>query len=329
MSVKRILVRKGSGKTKPTFKYVYDKTGKTISKNIEDWINTQYIPHSWEDTIIYPNDSKYLAIGWFNGQKTYMYKKDFKNQQSIEKYCRLRDFGKKLSKIKSEVTKLIKSNDDYNKSLGLALWVLMNTYIRVGNDKYLKENNTHGLLTLQKKHLNINGNRITFNFVGKKSVENTCTVNGPANIISALKKLLSSSKGPQYFVFHNGKGSKLKPDDINKFIQTRIGPFTAKDFRTWGANIEFIKLVRKLKSDLLDTKNNQNKAMKEVVNRVSSKLNNTISVCKSNYIVKEFFDYYKHKPQEFVLWVQKQNGSIENILIRLLDYYCSSKSLYK
>lgn len=321
--VYREVVRKT--KNKPVYRYINPKTKRKVSQKTVDWIQTQYIPHNWDDVYILPKDPKYLAIGWCNDKKCYAYKKDFTNQKSTEKYCRLRSFGKKLPSIKSDVTKMLKSNDDLEQTYALILWFLMNTYIRIGNDKYLKENNTHGLLTLQKNHIKMVGNKVTFEFIGKKSVENTYSVTVSPTVKNVLKKKISSSKNPKNFVFHNN-GRKIKPDEINKFIQKKYGEYTAKDFRTWGANIEFINLVRRLKPDLLDTKVNQAKAMKEVVNRVSSKLNNTIAVCKSNYICKDFFTYYKEKPLEFLEWVQNQkNAKAENILLKLLDFYCKSK----
>ena len=47
------------------------------------------------------------------------------------------------------------------------------------------------------------------------------------------------------FTYRNGKNYiKIKSSDVNDYLK-QFGDFTAKNFRTWGANIDFIDFLFK------------------------------------------------------------------------------------
>ena len=76
--------------------------------------------------------------------------------------------------------------------------------------------------------------------------------------------------------------------DVNKYLK-QFGKFTAKDFRTWGANIELIKELMK----------NKNSELKKCIENVSIKLHNTPTICKSNYLDPELMEFYKNDKEGF------------------------------
>ena len=43
----------------------------------------------------------------------------------------------------------------------------------MGNEEYAKENGSYGLTTMRHKHVEVNGSKITFEFLGKSKVHHT------------------------------------------------------------------------------------------------------------------------------------------------------------
>ena len=71
-------------------------------------------------------------------------------------------------------------------------------------------------------------------------------------IISELSKLIQKKNDT---IFSYGDIS-IEPTDINNYLPQTI---TAKNIRTWDANVEFIKGVRKFSESLADTKKKRKK----------------------------------------------------------------------
>jgi len=47
--------------------------------------------------------------------------------------------------------------------------------LRVGNDRYARDNHTYGLTTLRRNHVDTHGSTITFHFIGKEHLPHTVT----------------------------------------------------------------------------------------------------------------------------------------------------------
>lgn len=300
---------------KPKFKYSYATTGRTVSDKRIKEIEKTYIPHTWDEVEIYSNHPRLIATGVLKDQLRYLYKKEYTDNQSKIKYRRMYSFGRKLDDIKKDiVNRLSVSKASKNKVIATALWLLTMSYIRVGNEKYLKENNTHGLLTLHKDHVVIKSDSISLDFVGKKKVQNHYKVHIPNSRFKSWLKTLHKEANPFFFQY---KGRRITSADLNQYIQENYGPFTAKDFRTWGANIEFLKQIKQIDLKSLTNKRECQKNLKTCILEVSNKLNNTIAVCKSNYICKAILNEFQDKPQDFIKKAKKSH-STHSLLIGLL-----------
>ena len=99
-------------------------------------------------------------------------------------------------------------------------------------------------------------------------------------------------KGNEYF--------NIKSSDVNKYLK-QFGNFSAKNFRTWGANIEFIVQINKLcKKGKIGTKKEIEECIKKSIKEVACKLHNTSSVCKSNYLDPELIKFFTNDNHGFL-----------------------------
>lgn len=266
---------------KYTYKY-YDKRG-NILKNVKKSLEGIYIPPGYNDVMINKNkNSKILAIGSDNkGRKQYIYNKKSINKNSKNKFKKLILFGKKYNNIINKINNdLNKNNKD--KLIALILKIMIECNFRIGNEKYTKDNNSYGVSTLTKNHINIKNNKVIIDFIGKKGVRNICNVTNK-KIINNLKTLKNKNNN-RIFNYNN---ENITSEDVNNYLK-QFGNFTTKNFRTWGANIELIKELLK-----------KNSTIKDCIDNVAYKLHHTSSICKKNYLEPKLIEKFTDNPIKF------------------------------
>ena len=108
---------------------------------------------------------------------------------------------------------------------------------------------------------------------------------------TALKKL---KKLPGDDLFQYIKGEKIvdvTSGSLNKYIESiTFGSFTAKDFRTWRATSEAVKILLKKKRP--ETESELDLIKKEVFESVSSILGNTPATTKNSYVYPGVFEHF-------------------------------------
>ena len=224
-------------------------------------------------------------------------------------------FGKRIDEIRSDIDHRLSKNDASKKKvMATGLWLLLMSSIRVGNRKYLKENGTYGMTTLQRKHIKLTPSKITLDFVGKKKVQNYVEIKIPNKGVYKWLKRLYDDADP-YFIEY--KGVRVNSKDLNDYIKEYYGKFTAKDFRTWGANIIFLNALEDLDTRDLESTKDINKALKQAIEHTAGKLNNTPTVLKNNYLCQPLLELFKKDPKELVRKIRKAKN-IDKLLITLI-----------
>lgn len=268
------------------FKY-YDLDGKVINdKKILERINSLAIPPAWDDVWVSARANGHLqATGRDQKRrKQYIYHPDWIKISQMNKFANMVDFGLSLPKIRSKVHyDLALKKMEKRKILATVVWLLENTFIRIGNEEYTKENNSYGLTTLRNKHVKISGSKVYFRFRGKSGVDNLIEFSHPS-IAKTIKKC-SELPGFEIFKFidEDGKMHVIDSLDVNLFLKDITKKaFSAKDFRTWGGTHLSADNLYKLGDS--NDKNTLKKNISLTIKKVASHLNNTVSVCKNYYI---------------------------------------------
>lgn len=165
--------------------------------------------------------------------------------------------------------------------------IMFVTGIRIGNEKSAEGyeskregagfQQTYGLTTLKRQHISVRGQRITFSFLGKRSVEQTLQFKDKV-IAQKVKTLLMDDEDE--FVF------PISEYQLRKFIATYIGKgFKAKDLRTFYANVTaYNYFKRELAEYYVETKKDRNAEIKLMVEHVAGRLGNTPAISKRSYI---------------------------------------------
>ena len=300
--MKDYIVRKIKRKTKSKYTYEYfDKDNNKVSdKIVKCCLEGLYIPPAHNDVKINLNkNAKVRAIGYDKkGRAQYIYNKKHTEKQSKSKFKHMITFGESYKKIFNQIKKDLYSElDSKNKQIATVLKIVIDCNFRIGNDKYQKENNSYGVTTLENRHIKVNKDTITIDFIGKKGVRNTCKVRNKKLSKNLRKKKKTLKKNDRIFNYRiKSKYYNVKSSDVNKYLK-QFGNFTAKNFRTWGANIELISQLLKQEKEESETK--KKKQVSEALQKVAHKLHNTSSVCKSNYIDPYLIDVFTKDSRRF------------------------------
>jgi DNA topoisomerase-1 len=268
-------------------KFIYqDGKGKRIKdKKILERIENLVIPPVWDDVWICKKNNGHLqATGRdAKGRKQYLYHTVWNEYINIEKFSSLLDLAESLPKIRTKINRnLRKRTWVKEKVVALAIKVMDELYLRIGNKRYMKENGTYGLTTLRKKHLKENAEGLTIKYKAKSGKLRKISVNHP----TLTKHLKACAELPGYEIFRYREGEKYYPvesQDINEYLRETSGKdITAKSFRTWGGTVltvELAPLARKIVEE-----NPRKKFETTLVRMVADELNNTVSVCRKYYI---------------------------------------------
>ncbi len=298
-SIKR--VRKGKH-----FEYFREKgtsKNKVTDAHTIKRINSLRIPPGYNDVVISPSPSdKVQAYGFDNrNRKQSVYNKAFIDAQKVKKFADLEGFEHVLQKIKADIDTSLRSKSADVRSLLIKLVVklAMLCHLRIGNDKYVKENQSYGLTTLLCKHVTLTGNKATFDFSGKKAVRNIATCNEPAalKILAALKK--GKSPNDRLFEYKDqmGRIRVIDSSAVNDYLKSFDPNITSKDIRTWEANRLFVTHYREIaRREQPRSETAWKQVMRETLKKVAERLHHTPAVAKASYIHGDLISNLENSP---------------------------------
>ncbi|QQG47336.1 MAG: DNA topoisomerase IB [Candidatus Woesebacteria bacterium] len=266
------------------------KTSATLKR-----IESLSIPPAWKNVWICPSPSGYLQATGLDSKsrKQYIYHPEWTKVSQEKKFNKVVFFGYALPTIRNKVYKDMLIEDLIkDKIIATVIWLLEHTFIRIGNEEYVKDNNSFGLTTLRSRHVKVRGKNIKFQFRGKSGVEQSISITHPR--IAKIIKECSQLPGYEIFQYFDEGGERhaINSEDVNEYLKSITGEYiTAKDFRTWGATVlcaTSLKEIGPSKGEIEEKKN-----ISSAVKKVSSHLHNTAKVCKNYYIHPTVFETYQ------------------------------------
>jgi DNA topoisomerase I len=254
------------------------------------------IPPAWKDVWISPFSNSHLqATGRdARGRKQYRYHHAWREWRDQTKYDHLMEFGRVLPKLRRRVAK------DLNlpglpraKVMATIVRLLETTCIRIGNDEYVKQNQSFGLTTLRNKHVKVKGSKIRFRFRGKSGIVRDVDLHDRR--LARIVRRCQDLPGQELFQYldEDGPARIVNSSDVNRYLREATGiDLTAKDFRTWAGTVLAARALGELPPFTLKSQAKRN--VVQAVDAVARKLGNTRAVCQKCYIhpatVKAYFD---------------------------------------
>src|SRR6184192_4920119 len=184
------------------------------------------IPPAWTDVWISPSPLGHIQATGRDGRgrKQYRYHERWREVRDENKYDRMVVFGKALPKIRRRVDRDLKRRGlPREKVLATVVQLLGRTFIRVGNEEYVRENKSFGLTTMRNHHVDVTATKLKFRFRGKSGKEHEVDVTDRrlAKIIRQLQDL----PGQEVFQYVNGDGEvrTVSSQDVNDYLRKVTG----------------------------------------------------------------------------------------------------------
>jgi DNA topoisomerase-1 len=261
------------------------EAGEEIKGALRSQLEDYGIPNTWTEVKLSPsNHTHILATGYDgSGKLQYLYHPDYLEYRNALKFMELTDFGLALPRIRRKVNAHLKHDDwDEQKLLALITKILDKHYLRIGTRAYAKSNNSFGLTTLRRKHLNETEHGLSFEYKGKSHQQRRVELHNE-QLVEYIKEC-ADFPGWEIFSFKKASETvKASSTMVNEYIREMGGAdFSAKTFRTWGGTSLSVKLQPKAKR--IVEKNKRKELGATLVQLVAERLGNTPSICRQYYI---------------------------------------------
>ncbi|MBW8752853.1 MAG: DNA topoisomerase IB [Sphingomonadales bacterium] len=222
-------------------------------------------------------DAHLLAVGFdARGRKQYRYHPDYRQEREARKFELCAPFGRALPRLRARVAGDLAARKLTRERAIASVVALLDTgEIRVGNERYARENKSYGATTLRNRHARIEGGLLRLRFRSKsgKMREIACS---DAALVRCVRRM-QDLPGQHLFQYIDPGGEAVPVDsgDVNLYLRETMGEeFTARNFRTWAASaLAFGLLV-----------DNPDIALGALLEAVSDRLGNTPAIVRKSYV---------------------------------------------
>ena len=313
-----------------------------------DRLHALAIPPAWTDVAVSRSPGARLqAIGKDKaGRWQYRYGDQAVREREWRKYDRLVAFARALPRMRKQVDAGLRLEGlPREKVMACILRILSTCFLRPGSSVYAKENGSFGIATLRKRHVEVRGDVVRFDYEGKSGKQQVRELRDRrvARIVRELIKV----PGRDLFQFRteeraspatggararsiggDGELVDVHRHHINDFIKETMGErFSAKDFRTWAGTMICANVLARMSAEVVPGVTDRRKMLNAAVKETSSHLGNTPAVCKSSYIWPSILSSaYRGKVlvhhfdtvEELISCKGRKRGSCEKALLELL-----------
>jgi DNA topoisomerase I len=184
------------------------------------------------------------------GRTQYRYSPAAQHLASDEKFERMTLFAAAIPQLRQQVARDLAGHrrDPLGSRVVTAAMVrlLEQGLLRVGNDRYARDNHTYGLTTLRRTHVDTRGSNITFHFIGKEHLPHTITVRdqATAKVVRALLSATGDDAQPIFTARGEHGTHHVTSSAVNAYLHANTqAPVSAKVFRTWGATVAAVAVL--------------------------------------------------------------------------------------
>lgn len=246
------------------------------------------IPPAWTEVWICADGRGHLqATGRdARGRKQYRYHPRWRETREADKFEHLLEFAAALPAIRRRVAAdLAQPGLTRTRVLAAIVRLLETTCLRIGNERYVEENDSFGLTTLRNRHVKLAGPRVEFAFRGKSGKFHEATIEDPR--LAKLIRRCRDLPGQSLFEYldEGGRPQPVGSADVNEYLKAIAGrDITAKDFRTWAGTLS-------VASELANRDGPVGPSHLVVaVRRAAARLGNTPAICRKSYVHPRVLD---------------------------------------
>jgi DNA topoisomerase IB len=256
------------------------------------------IPPAWEDVWICPYPGGHIQATGVDdaGRKQYLYHPRWRERRDMRKFDEMVVFARTLPRLRERVDGELDGGGQltYDRVCACAVRLLDRGFFRVGGEDYAVRNESYGLATMKKGHVELRDEVLVFDYPAKSGQRRVLAVVDPAaaGVVKQLKRRRGG--GDELLAYkRDRRWVDLRSEDINAWLKEATGKdVSAKDFRTWGATV-LAAVALAVSEDAPTTKTGRKRAISRAVKEVAHYLGNTPTVARASYIDPRVFDRYR------------------------------------
>ena len=260
------------------------------------------IPPAWTDVWICPWPNGHLqALGTDSaGRRQYLYHPDWRAARDQAKHERVLEVAARLPEARRTVAEHLALGDlSREHVLATAFRLLDLGLFRVGGETYATDNGSFGLATVERRHVRVGAEGITFDYVAKSGKRRRIVLQDEqcAKVVRTLKRRRDTGDDLLAWRVEGGGATRWRDvtsSDINDYVHEIVGPGTsAKDFRTWHGTVLAARALAVSGEAAELTKARRSRAVATVMREVSEHLGNTPSVARASYVDPRVVDLWE------------------------------------
>src|SRR5690606_19881996 len=149
---------------------------------------------AWRKVWICPHANGHIqAIGVdAAGRRQYLYHEQWRRERDEEKFDRVLELAARLPDVREQVTTdLRRPGLTKHRVEAVALGLLDRGAFRVGSEEYAEENDTRGVATLLRDHVELDGEEMLFDYTAKGGARRRVRIRDPL-VAKAVRSLRAS-----------------------------------------------------------------------------------------------------------------------------------------
>jgi len=190
----------------------------------------------------------------------------------------IKELQKNIFKLRHKVSTDMDSDNEKIQIVATIVRIIDKTGERVGNEQS-KLYGHFGITNLRKKHVKVDGSKITLNYVGKSGMKHNVTIND-TKAAQILKRLLNQKSNE---IFVTSDGFNVKATQVNNYLSDFN--ITAKDLRGYKCNKLMTEKLRNLPKP--KTEQEIKKVFNQALREVAEIIGHTPGILRKNYLLPE------------------------------------------
>ncbi len=205
-------------------------------------ISALAIPPAWSNVWISPNPLGHIQATGVDsrGRTQYRYHQLWREQRDAQKFTHMLRFAGVLPELRMATRHDLRRRDlDRDRVAASAVRLIDLGLFRIGGEKYAELDHHYGATTLEKRHVTVTHDGMTFDYIAKEGKRRVITVADDV-VLPTVRALAHRDTGLDalFSYQHGGAWHVLHSHDVSQYIASQVGAhFTAKEFRTWNATV--------------------------------------------------------------------------------------------
>jgi len=237
---------------------------------------------------------------------------DEEKKRRTKKIKSVRHLAQNIHKLRNAVRTDLRSDDEKKRLTALAVALMDKTAERVGNESSAREHGHFGVTGFRNNHVEVNGNNVKIDYVGKSGVKQSKSFSDKA-IADAIKKCKGNCKNKNDNILTTSDGFKIRANRVNQYLERF--DITAKDIRGYSANKMMQDYLTKTKKP--STPEERKKVFLEGLKKVAERVGHGKNTLRLHYLLPNVEKTYINSGRVINIkkaFDSRQNAEIQNIL---------------